>query len=201
MAEDDGGEQFAETPGIGAVPAEDPDRNDTGDEAGGVIPDGKGYVWDDGKIRVTAVLSGEDAIPDDAEFIVSPVDRTSSDYDYDAYLEALNDGSDFGYDENNTLLFDVAFIKDGIEFQPASGSVSVTFEFLDNQLSELIGEKTVADVNVVHLSLSDEIRDDYDTTADANDIDAGNIDVEKLTAEENNLQVDVADETVTFETN
>ena len=87
-----------------------------------------------------------------------------------------------------------------MELQPASGSVSVTFEFLYNQLSDLIGDKIVADVNVIHLSLSDEIMESYDTTADANDIDAEDIDVEKMTAGENNLQLDVVDETVSFET-
>ncbi|MBR7034093.1 MAG: hypothetical protein IKI03_10765, partial [Clostridia bacterium] len=200
LADDYGFERTAEAQENGTPSVEDPGRSGTGDETGDGSADGTRYVWDDGKVRVTAVLSDEGAIPVDSELIVSPVGSTSVDYDYDAYLEALNAGFDSDYDESNTLLFDVAFIKDGIEFQPASGSVSVTFEFLDNQLADLIGENNVADVNVVHLSLSDEIRDDYDTTADASDIDAGNLDVEKLTAGENNLQVDVAEETVTFET-
>ena len=189
---DDAQEQTGKRQATVVVTADDPGKN--GGKAG------KRYVWDDGEVRVTAVLSDRNAIPDDAQFVVKAIDSTSVGYDYDAYMEALNACSDFSYDENNTLLFDVAFIKDGVELQPAKGSVSVTFKFLDNQLSELIGENSVTDVNVVHLSLSDEIRNDYDKTADAVDIGAGNIDAEKLTAGDNKLQVNVDRETVTFET-
>ena len=160
----------------------------------------KKFSWCNGRIQVIAVLSDKDAIPDDAEFVVNAIDKDSSEYDYDAYMEALNAGSDVNYDESNTLLFDVAFIKDGVELQPSSGTVSVTFRFLNNQLSKLIGDNDVTDFSVVHLSLSDEIRDDYDKTADATDIGAGNVEVEKLTADENNLCVDVTGGTVKFET-
>ena len=158
------------------------------------------YVWNDGRVQVIADLSSADAIPDDAELIVREVGRNTGGYNYDAYMAALNQISESGYNEENTLLYDIAFIKDGIEIQPESGSVSVTFEFLDDQLVESIGAKKASDVNVVHLPLTDGIKDNYDTTADATNIDAGDIYVEQLTAGENNLQVNVFDETVTFET-
>ena len=158
------------------------------------------YVWNDGQVKVTAELSDAAAIPDDAELTVKAVDSKSSGYDYDAYMSALNKNSDSRYDEKNTLLYDVAFIKDGMEIQPESGNVSVTFEFLNNQLAESIGAKKASNVNVIHLPLKDKIKDKYDTTADAKNIDAKDITVDKLTAAENGLKVSVKNEKVKFET-
>ena len=133
------------------------------------------YIWKDEKVKVTAVLSDAEAIPDDAELVAKAVTSKSDDYDYDAYMEALNKNSDSKYNGKNTLLYDVAFMKDGVEIQPESGTVSVTFEFLDKQLSKSIGAKKASDVNVIHLPLKNKIRDKYDTTADAKNIDAKDI--------------------------
>ena len=158
------------------------------------------YVWKDGKVKVTAELSDADAIPDDAELVVIAVDSKSDSYDYDAYMDALNENADSKYDATNTLLYDIAFIKDGVEIQPEAGTVSVTFEFLDNQLSDSIGAKKASDVNVIHLPLKDKIKDKYDTTADAKEIDADDVEVEALTKKDNELAVSVKKEKVTFET-
>ena len=158
------------------------------------------YVWKDEKVKVTAKLSDAAAIPDDAKFIATPIVKESTDYNYDAYMEALNKDSDSKYDESNTLLYDIAFIKDGVELQPESGKVSVTFEFFDKQLAESIGAKKAADVNVIHLPLTDEIKDKYDTTADAKKIEAEDVKVEAVTKEDNELKVSVRKEKIIFET-
>ena len=158
------------------------------------------YVWKDEKVKVTAKLSDASIIPDDAEFVVTPVNNESEGYNYDAYMEALNKDSNTERNESNTMLYDVAFIKDGVELQPESGKVSVTFEFLDKQLAETIGAKKAADVNVIHLPLTDEIKDKYDTTADAKKIEAEDINVQSITAEDNNLKVSVKNEKVVFKT-
>ena len=90
----------------------------------------KEYVYEDSKVRVTATLETPGAVPAEAEFRVTEVTPDSDAYNYDAYMEALNDsaqtsadvtqtdaGSQQGmkvtgisYDESNTLLYDVAFI-------------------------------------------------------------------------------------------
>ena len=158
------------------------------------------YIWKDEKVKVTAVLSDAEAIPDDAELVAKAVTSKSDDYDYDAYMEALNKNSDSKYNAKNTLLYDVAFMKDGVEIQPESGTVSVTFEFLDKQLSKSIGAKKASDVNVIHLPLKNKIRDKYDTTADAKNIDANDIVFEELTKKDNELAVSVKNEKVQFET-
>ena len=161
------------------------------------------YVWKDDAVIVTASLSDPEAIPDDAEFVATPINKESTGYNYDAYMEALNKDSGSKYDESNTLLYDIAFIQDGIELQPESGTVSVAFDFLDKQLAESIGAKKASDISVIHLPLTDEIKDNYDTTADAKDINASDINVEEVTKEDNKLDVKLggllSNEKVAFE--
>lgn len=157
------------------------------------------YEWKDTKVKVTAKLSDASIIPDDAELVVKPINKDSEDYNYDAYMDALNKDSQSKYDEKNTLLYDIAFIKDGVELQPESGKVSVSFEFLDNQLAESIGAKKAADVNVIHLPLTDEVKEKYDTTADATNLDIDDISVDALNKKDNKLSVNVKEETVEFD--
>lgn len=158
------------------------------------------YVWKDKTVKVTATLSDAGAVPDDAELAVTLIDKTSDDYNYEAYMDALNKDSSSSYTEKNTILYDIAFILNGEEIEPSSGKVSVAFEFLDSQLSESIGAEKAADVNVIHLPLKDEVKDRYDTTADARKIDADDIKVETITADDNDLKVSVKNEKVVFET-
>ena len=75
------------------------------------------YTYTDRKagIKVTAVLQDADAIPDDAELIARPVTKNIKDYTYQEYMDALNASGTASYDADNTLLYDVAFIKDGAE--------------------------------------------------------------------------------------
>ena len=148
------------------------------------------YEYEDSAVKVTATLESADAIPDDAEFKVTAVTPTVTGYNYDAYMEALNKdaGEEDAYTSENTLLYDIAFLAkdaDGkiVEIQPASGSVKVQFEFKQEQLSEELNAEKAADVTVTHLSLKEEARDSFDTTADATTIDSSDIAVEGVSAE------------------
>lgn len=158
------------------------------------------YVYQGNGVKVTAVLDDPEAVPDDAELIARQIKKGSGQYDYNAYMDALNRGSDSSYDEKNTLLYDIAFIQDGIELQPTTGKVSVTFEFLNSQLSDSLGAEKSSDVNVIHLPLTDTVKEKYDTTADAKNISADDIIVEEVTKSENGLAVSVKNEKVKFQT-
>ena len=178
------------------------------EEASAEMPKKDKYTYEDSRIRVTAVLDDASAIPDDAELVVTPVTKDSDGYNYDAYMEALNKegGSEaegkgivsklFGgdkeetsdvYTEDNTLLYDIAFIidKNGkkVEVQPEEGKVSIKAEFLKDQLTETLGAEKADDVTLVHLPLSDEAAGNADTTAAATDIKASDITVEKVDAD------------------
>ena len=52
------------------------------------------YVFKDDKVKVTAKLSDASAVSDDAELVVTYIDKNSEDYNYDAYMKALNKDSE-----------------------------------------------------------------------------------------------------------
>ena len=105
------------------------------------------YSYEDDLVSVTATLDDPKAVPDNAEFRVTPVTKDSTDYNYDAYMNALNDDAaassdsdtEKQYTDENTLLYDMAFIypveeKDEygnvtqkeVEVQPAEGAVKIS---------------------------------------------------------------------------
>ena len=147
-------------------------------------------------IVVTAVLDTPDAVPDQAELVVTPVVSDDTRYNYDAYMAALNGTADEEkYSEENTLLYDIAFLvpktdengaeQEGyVEYQPTEGSVRISFKFKEEQLSQ-IGAEKAEDVEVMHLPLTDDVRSAADTTADATDISPENIVVDAVDASVN----------------
>lgn len=158
-----------------------------------VYSDGKKttYEYEDDDIFVTATLQHANAIPDDAEFIVTPITSESSGYNYDAYMEALNEnaeailGEDGAIDDDNTLIYDIGFFitdEEGnlIEIQPQDGSVSIKVRFKNEQLENDINSGAENELSVVHLPLSDEVKEEYATTEEATDISADDIKVEVL---------------------
>jgi uncharacterized surface anchored protein len=162
--------------------------------------DGKKADFDvtstDGKVEVVATLDKPGALPDDVRLVVTPITSGSSGYDYDAYMQALNNNSssitgnsDTTFDSSNTILYDIAFIgpkvdADGnvvdgeMEYQPTEGAVSISMFLLDSQISDGLGATDASDVKFVHLPLKESVRDSVDTTADATGISAGDINVE-----------------------
>lgn len=179
------------------------------------------YTYEDDSVKVTAILQHADAIPDDAEFVVTPITKDSSDYNYAAYMQALNDNADKLseegtdtdasadskdlYNEDNTLLYDIAFMghptdEDGnidtgktIEYQPAKGYVNIEVSFKKDQLKEDLGAEEDQDVTVAHLPLKDAVKAAHDTTKDAKEISANDIQVEKV-----NSDVNVEGKTASF---
>ncbi|MBE6128855.1 MAG: Cna B-type domain-containing protein [Erysipelotrichaceae bacterium] len=159
------------------------------------VPEKTEYVYEEeGVLRVTATLSDPAAVPDEAELVVTPVTADLDTYNYDAYMEALNNSSEKEYNENNTLLYDVAFVLDGEEIQPAEGTVSVTFDFLNSQLSNDLGVENEEVVEIKHLPLEDSVKED--TSIALKDITAADIKVEDVS----NDTVSLSEETIEFTT-
>ena len=136
------------------------------------------YSYEDDKISVVAVLQYADAVPDDAEFCVTPIVSGST---YDVYMEALNANSGViaensgsqlqqEYTSDNTLLYDIAFMvektdEDGnviegvmTEYDPAEGSVAITITFKKSQLSDDLGVEDASEIAVVHMPLTQEAK-------------------------------------------
>ena len=152
------------------------------------------YVYEDDDITVTAQLQYEDAIPAGVELKVTPITEKSTGYNYDAYMQALNDnaaelaeaeGGAKNYSGDNTLLYDIAFIKTGfggkeVEYEPEKGSVKITADFHKKQLSGTLGAASADKIDVIHLPLIEEVKETIDATKDAVDISAADIKTEKI---------------------
>ena len=168
----------------------------------------KEYTYEDDDIYVVAILDSAEAVPDDAQLKVTAVNASSQDYNYDAYMDALNANSEEKeYTSENTLFYDVAFLyeeKDAegngtgriIEYQPDFGAVNISFTFKQNQLNDQIetGSAADQDLEILHLPLTDSVRESVDTTADATEITENDIRVESV----QNEQIDVDGGNVEF---
>lgn len=165
------------------------------------------YEYEDSKISVTATLEKADAVPDDAEFIVTEVVPESTDYNYETYMGALNENAEtitgedpenVEFNDTNTLLYDIGFFieEDGkkVEFEPENGSVKFEIRFKDQQLSEAENDEAIS---VVHLPLTDSVKDSVDTTADAKNIETNDVKVEVVDSNDTNASVDAG--TVEFD--
>ena len=143
------------------------------------------YVYEDDDLKVTATLTEAGAVSDKAELVVTPVvsNLKSTKYNYQAYMKALNslDNSSLTptYTEENTLLYDIALILDGKEVEPTSGTITINTEFKGDQLAS-IGADSAEDVEVIHMPLVGEVRESVDTTADATDITADDIELDVI---------------------
>lgn len=148
------------------------------------------YQWtsEDGSLRVTATLSDPTAVPDDAQLTVEPVVSGSGDYDYKAYMKALNKSRSAGDDTwtpSNTLLYDFAFLgkaSDGstVEYEPAKGSVKLSVEFLDDQLSGDLEADSKKDIEIRHLAVSSDVLSQNNGVTKGADISAKDVTVEKV---------------------
>ena len=159
------------------------------------------YDYEDGAVKVTATLSDASAIPDDAEFVVTPVTNHSNGYNYQAYMDALNANAEKEHSEKNTLLYDIAFYhedenKKRVEVQPADGAVTINVSFKNAQLADDIKAKEDADVQVKHLPLTPSVKASVDSTAQATAISAHDVQVENVAA-----NASVRNESLTFSLN
>ncbi|MBR2561926.1 MAG: hypothetical protein IKE31_07240, partial [Eubacterium sp.] len=155
------------------------------------------YIYEDGTVKVTAYLSDAAAIPDEAYLAVTPVTPQTPGYNYDAYMAALNEGTDFTYDATNTFLYDYAFMLDGVEVQPAFGEVTVVSEFRYPLLTEYIGAQSAADISLIHMPLTGSAAS-YITTQEAVNIQPS--DIARVGVAPDRLGVDLAAQKISFRT-
>ncbi len=164
-------------------------------------------------IKVKAVLSNPEALPYGAKLSVNIVDKDSDGYNYAAYLDALN-GADANalaedsdeeskslaveHSADNTILLDIAFVLDGIEYEPCEGTVSVSIEFTGNQITEDLEIEEPEELTLVHLPVDAAIMSEVAATSEATEITAEDIIVEVLTPSE--VELGDEKETVSFET-
>ena len=176
------------------------------------------YTYEDSEVVVTATLAAPDAVPDEAEFRVTRVTPQTAGYNYDVYMQVLNNNAEMispdnsangqesdVYTEKNTLLYDIAFLVDKTdengnvipgekeEYQPTEGAVNISFDFKKSQLTQEVEAEKAEEIAVVHLPLDEATKESVDTTADATDISAGNINVEVVSEAEVQLETEAAD--------
>ena len=97
------------------------------------------YATTSDGVKVTAVLTDAAAIPDDAELSVTKIGESESELVYDiSFMGPEKD--EFDEPTGNT-----------IKYEPENGTVSVTMEFLEQQLTEKLGVEDASELTVVHI--------------------------------------------------
>ncbi len=173
------------------------------------------FTSDEYKVKVK--LSDPSVLPEGTELKVTTVDKNSDGYNYDAYIEALNKNSSKLVDaadeeklteiidedavkrnENNTLLFDIAFMLDGVEYELKEGMATVSVEFTGKQMSDGLEANEPEDLAVVHLPIDSEIMEDVNSTSEATEISPDDISVVVL--ENSTVKIEDGSESVSFKT-
>lgn len=106
----------------------------------------------------------------------------------EAYMKALNKSRSAGDDTwtpANTLLYDFAFLgkaSDGssVEYEPAKGSVKLSVEFLDDQLSGDLEADSKKDIEIRHLALDKDVLSRNNGVTKGADISAKDVTVENV---------------------
>lgn len=149
------------------------------------------YEFENEALKAEVTLEYPDAVPDDASLEVTPVLPDTEGYNYDAYLQALNEkASDIAaesknttplhYNDENTLLYDIAFIYEETEVEPVRGTVSVSITLKEKQISEDLGASNAEDITLLHLPLSDEAKEDNLLAGSAAGIATSDISIEMV---------------------
>lgn len=152
------------------------------------------FSYSDGKVNVSVTTNARNVFPEGIELKVTELTPETENYNYDAYLDALNGSAQEIADEagqdvktefstDNTLMYDIAFIYEGEEIQPKEGSVNVSIVFMKKQLTDDISAGTEENLAVVHLPIKEDVKEaaEIPTTEAATDITADDIKVETLT--------------------
>ena len=167
------------------------------------------FTASDSKVTAKAVLSDPSALPEGVQLTIAEISSESKDYNYDAYIEALNENAEKiadesnqekaqSYDDTNTLLYDIAFKLNDVEYQPTAGTVSISLTLNKNQITDNFGAVSGDSVNVLHLPVSGEVMENVDATSEAKDITASDISVEVVKDSDVDLSGDT--DKVSFET-
>lgn len=154
----------------------------------------KTYTYEDDDVLVTATLQKKNALPENVKLKVTPVTAATPGYNYDAYMGALNKTEsvlDPVYTAKNTLLYDIAFLKNADEsgnsadetaqeYEPAEGTVKISISFKQKQLSEDIKADETENLKLNHLPLLDSVKGSAPNTQKVTDISADDIQVEAV---------------------
>ncbi len=160
------------------------------------------FVSTNDKVTVTATLSAPGAFPEGTELKVTEVNAETAGYNYEAYMQALNDNAEKiakategtesaepeVYDETNTILYDIAFMLEGVEYQPANSKISISIKFNNKQLSEELEATADEQLTFIHLPITESAKQDVDSTSEATDISADDIEIEVLNDSEVELK-------------
>ncbi|WP_022760519.1 MULTISPECIES: Spy0128 family protein [unclassified Butyrivibrio] len=163
------------------------------------------FTYSDDKVTVVATMNSQGIFPEGIELCVTEINAKTEGYNYDAYLKAMNDNADKiadrneeekaqTFDETNTLLYDIAFKLDGVEYQPEAGAVTVSMKLNEKPISEDNGFVKPEDVSIVHLPISEAVMENVDATSEATDFTAEDVKVEVLDEKENNVEVEFEEE-------
>ncbi|MGN0274599.1 MAG: collagen-binding domain-containing protein [Chordicoccus sp.] len=156
------------------------------------------FSYEDDQMYVTASFSDPNAISDQAELTVTPVTADTEGYNYEAYMQALNDsvGNEISpkggsYNETNTALYDIAFLMkkrdadgniikdDYYEVEPDAGTCTVTMTMKQAQFTKGLGASD-ENLKIVHLPISENVRSAYETTEEATGIQASDVQTEAV---------------------
>jgi hypothetical protein len=152
-------------------------------------------IPENAELRATRITEGE-AFDAYIEALNAADKESSKDSDQPEEGSGLSEGTDESeesvkHTQDNTLLYDIAFIvseKDDegneteVEYEPTEGSVKITIEFKNKQLSD-IGVSSQEDVEISHMILSEEVKDTAATTLEASQsATSSDITIEEITA-------------------
>lgn len=132
------------------------DSQDTSEQAntdGEVQPNQ--YIYEDDTIIVTAVLAENTLLPAYAQFCVTPVTEET---DTIAYQEVEDKIAEDLKDQNQViagfLAYDIYFMADGVEYEPADGTVTVTIQYKNDLLNQTVMD-AAEEVKLLHLKEAD----------------------------------------------
>ncbi|MBO4912464.1 MAG: hypothetical protein J5504_07040, partial [Butyrivibrio sp.] len=169
------------------------------------------FVYSDGDATVKVVLTNPEVFPEGIELAVTNVEPGTKGYNYDAYMAALNSKADViageadgeeaaavEFDEKNTVLMDIAFLLDNVEYDLTDGTASVSIEYTNSKISADLDTDNSEDVTIVHLPLTDEVKEKFDSTSEATSITASDIKVEVF--DDGKVDLGASSDKVSFQT-
>ncbi|MBQ7614423.1 MAG: LPXTG cell wall anchor domain-containing protein [Butyrivibrio sp.] len=167
------------------------------------------FEFKNDKYKVKVKLSKPEVLPEGVSLKVTPLDTETEGYNYEAYIDALNDnaeeiakklGQEEGtkHDENNTILLDIAFVLEDIEYEPSEGNISVSIEFEKKQISEGLQVADPEAVAIIHLPVAEKVMEEIDKTSEATDITSSDIKVDVLTSSK--VELGEESDSIEFET-
>ncbi len=113
------------------------------------------YIYEDDTIIVTAVLADNTLLPAYAQFCVTPI---TEEIDSIAYQEVEDKIAENLKDQEKVitgfLAYDICFVADGVEYEPADGTVTVTIQYKNDLLKETVVD-TAEEVKLLHLKEAD----------------------------------------------